>query len=118
MNDLLVTNLAASDQRLLFYLDQDDEMMFDTVERLRSYTTALLDASITPAVLVAKWSGWFDLVPAFVVAYGTEELQRAKEGADFLREHDVVELTEGDRTFLRALALRFDMYPDIRRTGR
>ena len=85
MNDVLVTHLGTIDERLLFYLDEDDEMMFDTVERLRSYTTALLDASITPAVLVTKWSDWFDLVPAFVLAYGTEELQRTQEAAVFLR---------------------------------
>ena len=114
MNSLLVTNLAAADERLLFYLDEDDEMMFDTVERLHSYALALLDATITPAYLATKWSGWFDLVPAFVVAYGTEELQRAQRGADFLRQRDVAALTEGDRAFLQALALRLDVYPEIR----
>ena len=88
MNDNLVDYLAAIDQRLLFYLDEDDEMMFDTVERLRSYTTALLEGSITPAALFNKWTDWFALVPAFVFAYGSEDLAKMQDAAVFLQEHD------------------------------
>jgi hypothetical protein len=114
VNDVLVTYLDRIDKRLLFYLDEDDEMMFDTVERLRSYTSALLTGSITPAALAEEWPDWFHLAPAFVLAYGTAEL---KDAAVFLRaveEHDVVGLTQADGAYLRALELRLDMYPEIR----
>src|SRR5271169_788084 len=77
----LVFHLATVDKRLLFYLDEDDEMMFDTVERLSTYTTSLLDGAITPTFLVEKWSDWFPLALAFVHAYGTEELVRLQDDA-------------------------------------
>jgi hypothetical protein len=32
----------------LGYLDEDEELKLDAVQRLRFYTTALLDGSITP----------------------------------------------------------------------
>jgi len=50
-------------------------MMFDTVERLRDYTSALLIDAVTPAALAEEWPDWYHLAPAFVLAYGTEELE-------------------------------------------
>ena len=119
MNEFLFAYLSALDERLLFYLDEDDEMMFDTVERLRLSTIALLADSITPAALKEEWPDWYHLAPAFVLAYGTEEMERLQDDAAFLRaveEHDDVGLDEADRAYLRALALRLDEYPDIRTT--
>jgi len=114
MSDFLVSHLATIDQRLLYYLDENDEMMFDTVERLRAYTTDLLDGSITPTFLVAKWSDWFPLVSAFVLAYGTDELAKLRDDAVLPRKHDEVGITEADRAYLQALALRLQEYPGIR----
>jgi hypothetical protein len=114
VNDVLVTYLGTIDKQLLFYLDEDDEMMFDTVERLRSYTSALLDGWLTPAHLVEEWPDWYALATAFVFAYGTEELGELQDAATLLREHHEVGLTESDRAYLVALGTRLDMYPEIR----
>ena len=48
VNDFLVVYLDSIDERLLEYLDEDEELKLDAVQRLRFYTTALLDGSITP----------------------------------------------------------------------
>ncbi len=48
VNDFLVVYLDSIDERLLEYLDEDDELKLDAVLRLSFYTTALLDGSITP----------------------------------------------------------------------
>jgi hypothetical protein len=74
VNDALAAYLGTIDKRLLFYLNEDDEMMFDTVERLRLYTSALLTDSMTPAALNEEWPDWYALTTAFVFAYGTEQL--------------------------------------------
>jgi len=52
--------------------------------------------------------GWtsYVLVPAFVAAYGPEQLKELKGRAEFLRaaeEDDEVNLTEGDRAYLTML---------------
>jgi hypothetical protein len=117
VNDILITHLGTTHEPLFNYLDEDDEMMFDTVERLRLYASALLSGSITPATLADDWDDWFDLAPAFVLAYGTEELARLQDAASFLRaveEHGEGGLDEADRVYLTALASRLDMYPELR----
>ena len=88
------------------YLDDDDELKLDAVKRLRFYTSALLEGSITPDHVMEDWPDWYQLVPAFVVPYGSEELQEL-EGASVLleaiEEQDDVSLTETDQAYLRAL---------------
>jgi hypothetical protein len=46
VNDFLVVYLDSIDEQLLEYLDEDEELKLDAVQRLRFYTTALLDGSI------------------------------------------------------------------------
>jgi hypothetical protein len=46
----------------------------DAVQRLRFYTSALLKGSISPDHVLEDWRDWYQLVPAFVATYGTEEL--------------------------------------------
>jgi hypothetical protein len=49
------------------------------------------------------WPDWYQLAPAFVAAYGSEELQDLEGAAEFLRaveEDEEVSLTERDRTDL------------------
>ena len=119
VNDFLVTHLDSIDERLLEYLDDDDELKLDVVQRLRFYTSALLAGSITPDHVVEDRPDWFQLVPAFVAAYGSEELQELEGGAVFLRaveEDDDVALTEGDIAYLKALESWLDVYPEIRTT--
>jgi len=119
VNEFLATHLGTIDERLLYYLDQDDELMFDTVKRLRDSTIGLLADSITPSDLNQDWPDWYHLAPAFVLTYGTEELKRLQDDAAFLgavEEHDDVGLDEADRAYLRALELRLDMCPEIRTT--
>jgi hypothetical protein len=119
VNDFLVTYLDSIDERLLEYLDDDDELKLDAVQRMRFYTSALLDGSITLDHLVEDWPDWFQLVPAFVATYGSGDLQEREEGAVFLRaveEHDDVALTEADLAYLKALEEWLGMYPEMRTT--
>jgi hypothetical protein len=118
VNDFLVSYLDAIDERLLEYLDDDDELKLDTVQRLRFYTSALLDGSLSPDHVVEDWPDWFQLAPAFVAAYGSEELQELEGAAEFLGaiEEDDVSLTEADRAYLKALEVWLDVYPEMRTT--
>ena len=47
VSDFLVTYLDSIDEHLLEYLDEDDELKLDTVQRLSFYKSALLEGSIT-----------------------------------------------------------------------
>jgi hypothetical protein len=77
VSDFLVVYLDSIDERLLEYLDKDDELRLDAVQRLRFYTTALLEGSITPNHVMEDWPDWYQLVPAFVAAYGTDVMDRS-----------------------------------------
>jgi len=117
MSEFLVAYLDSIDERLLEYLDDDDELRVDTVRRLRYYTTALLDGSITPAALAEDWPDFYDLAPAFVVAYAPEWMEDLEEEAAFLDGPEVGDdapLTEADRAYLVALERQLDMYPEMR----
>jgi hypothetical protein len=119
VNDFLVSYLDAIDERLLEYLDDDDELKLDVVKRLRFYTSALLEGSISPDQVMKDWPDWYQLVPAFVAAYGTEELQELERVAVFLRaveEDDDVSLSDADRDYLKALETWLGMYPEMRTT--
>jgi len=120
VNDFLVVYLDSVDERLLEYLDEDDELKLDAVQRLRFYTSALLDESITPVHVVEDWLDWYALVPAFVAAYGSDELQELELGAEFLgaiEEDEDVILTKADLAYLKELEAWIDMYPEMRTTG-
>jgi hypothetical protein len=62
------------------------------------------------------WDDWFDLVPAFVAAYAPEETEELDEEAAPLMceevEADTV-LTPADRTYLSAVELLLDAYPEM-----
>ena len=119
MNDFLVLYLDSIDERLLEYLDEDDELKLDAVQRLSFYTTALLDGSITPDHVMEDWPDWYQLVPAFVATYGTEELQQLEGASEFLEaieEDDDVSLTDADLAYLKALEAWLGMYPEMRTT--
>jgi hypothetical protein len=119
VNDFLVSYLDAIDERLLEYLDDDDELKLDTVQRLRFYTSAVLDGSLSPDHVVEDWADWFQLVPAFVAAYGTDELKEAEAASVFLEaveEHENVSLDDAVRAYLKALEAWLDVYPEMRAT--
>jgi hypothetical protein len=119
VSEFLVGYLAGIDERLLDYLDEDGEMRVDAVRRLRYYTTAVLDGSITLTALHEDWPDWFDLAPAFVAAYTPEGVEELEEAAEFLEGPEVGDddaLTEAERDYLMALELQLDMYPEIRAT--
>ena len=118
VSDILLSYLDSIDERLLEYLDEVDDLRPGTVHRLRFYTSALLDGSLSPAAVAEDWPDWFDLAPAFVAAYapgGVEELEEAAflEGPEV---GDAAPLTEADRDYLRALEVQLDMYPEMRPT--
>jgi hypothetical protein len=119
VNDFLVVYLDSIDERLLEYLDEDDELKLDAVQRLRFYTSALLEGSITPDHVMEDWPDWYQLVPAFVATYGSEELQELEVAARLLEaieEDEDVTLTEADCGYLTALEKWLGMYPEMRTT--
>jgi hypothetical protein len=118
MNDFLVVYLDAIDDRLLEYLDENDELPVAIVTRLRRYVTALLDGSISPAAVAEDWPDWFGLAPAFVAAYAPDlaELEEAAVFLTAIEVDDETRLTGADRAYLAALEVRLDMYPEIRAT--
>ena len=119
VNDFLVVYLDSIDEQLLEYLDEDEELKLDAVKRLSFYTTALLDGSITPEHVVEDWPDWYQLVPAFVATYGSEELQELEVAAELLEaieEDEDVTLNEADRDYLKALEEWLGMYPEMRTT--
>ena len=119
VSDFLVLYLDSIDEHLLEYLDEDDELKLDAVQRIRFYTTALLDGSITPDHVLEDWPDWYQLVPAFVATYGSEELQELEVAAELLEaieEDEDVTLNEADRDYLKALEEWLGMYPEMRNT--
>jgi hypothetical protein len=112
----LVVYLDSIDERLLDYLDEDDELRLEVVKGLRYYTSALLEGSISPAAVAEDWADWFDLVGAFVAAYAPHEVGELEEAAPLMSdevETDTV-LTEADRAYLVAVELLLDAYPEMR----
>jgi hypothetical protein len=94
-------------------------LKLDAVQRLRFYTSALLDGSITPDHVVEDWPDSYQLVPAFVATYGTEELQDLEGATVFLgaiEEDEDVILTKAGRAYLKALELWLGMFPEMRTT--
>jgi hypothetical protein len=117
VNEFLVVYLDSIDDRLLDYLDDDEELKLDTVKRLRFYTTAMLDGSITPTALHEDWPDWFDLAPAFAAAYAPEDVEELEEAPALLEgPGDGAPLTAPDQVSLRALEPLLDMYPEMRAT--
>jgi len=119
VNEFLVVYLDSVDERLLDYLDEDEELRLDTVRRMRFYATALLDGSITTAALYEDWPDWFDLAPAFVAAYAPDEVEELEEATALLegpRIEENVPLTKAERAYLVALERALDMYPEMRTT--
>ena len=111
--------MGSIDERLPEYLDKDDELTLDAVKRLSFYTTALLDGSITPDHVMEDWPDWYQLAPAFVATYGSEELQELECAAvllEAIEEQDDVSLTDADLAYLRALEAWLGMYPEMRTT--
>jgi hypothetical protein len=117
MNDFLVTYLDTIDERLLQFLDEDDEFSLALVMRLRKVTTGLLDGEVTPTKVAGDWPDYFVLTGAFVAAYGSKELEVLGRAASFPRgvEDADVRLSEDDRKYLLALELELDSYPEMRR---
>ena len=119
VNDFLVVYLDSIDEQLLEYLDEDEELKLDAVKRLSFYTTALLDGSITPDHVMEDWPDWYQLVPAFVATYGSEELQELEVAAVLLGADRGARRRELDRSrpaYLKALEAWLDMYPEMRTT--
>ena len=61
VNDFLVTYLDSIDERLLDYLDVDDELRSEVVKRLRYYASALWKAPSPRRRWPQDWADWFDL---------------------------------------------------------
>jgi hypothetical protein len=72
VSEFLVTYLDSIDERLLDYLDEDDELRPEIVKRLRHYASVLLEGSVTPVAVGEDWGDWFDLTRAFVATYASQ----------------------------------------------
>ncbi len=119
MGDFLIKHLDSIDERLLEYVEEDDELKLDGVRQLSFYTTALLEGWITPNYVVKDWPDWYLLVHAFVAACGSDELQELEGRAEFLRAIENDEdagLIEADRAYLTALEARLEVYTKMRTT--
>jgi hypothetical protein len=117
-NEPLVTYLDSIDKRLLDYLDEDDELSVVSTRRLRSHISELLAGTMTTSTLSAAWPDWFDLVSAFVVTYGSLELEDLEVESGFGRD------TEWDgegppsgliRGYLLTLELELDVFSERKR---
>ena len=84
VNDFLVIYLDSIDERLLEYVDEDDELKLDVIQRLMFYTTAMLSGWITPGHVVEDWPDWYQLVPAFVAKLAPRNYRRWKVGPSSL----------------------------------
>ena len=115
MRAFLVTYLDSIDERLLDYLDADDELRLEVVKRLRYYASALLEGSVTPAAVAEDWADWFDLTQAFVAAYAPEGVEELEEAAPLMSDEVKADsgLTEADRVYLSAVELLLDAYPEM-----
>ena len=111
LNEYLPDILGSLGKRFLGYLDNSGEMLVDTVRRLRLYTVALLDGSITPPAVVEDWADFYHLLPAFVAAYAPSwvgDLERAAELLDVPGGHAL--LAAGDVAYLLAVESVLDRY--------
>ncbi len=114
MSVFLVAYLDSIHERLLVYLDEEDELRAEVVKRLRYYTSALLEGSITPRAVAEDWADWFDLTSAFVAAHATEQTAALEEAAPLMSDEEDTVLTEADRTYLAAVEQFLDAYPEMR----
>ena len=117
---LLAVILGSIDEHFLDYLDEDGEMLPDTVRRLRLYTTALLSGSISPAAVAEDWDDFYDLLPVFVVAYAPEWVGHLETMATFLAGVGIgnhAPLSEEDVAYLLAVEPVLDQYPEMGITG-
>ncbi len=117
VSEFLVVYLDSIDERLLDYLDEDEELRPEAVKRLRYYASAMLEGSITPAAVAEDWEDYFDLAQAFALTYGSQELEEMQDAAMFLQGSEVGDdapLTDEDRAYLVALEGLLDMYPEMR----
>jgi hypothetical protein len=112
----LVIYLDSIDERLLDYLDEEDELGPEVVKRLRYYASALSEDFITPAAVSEDWADWFDLVGAFVAAYAPEGIEELEAAVPLMNDEVEVDtvLTEADREYLAAVELLLDAYPEMR----
>jgi hypothetical protein len=108
-----MTYLDSIDVRLLDHVDEDADLSLATTERLLSYTSDLLAGAMTAAELAAVWPEWFDLVSAFIVIYGSLDLEDLEVESGFGRD------TKSDdggppsglvRGYLLILELELDLY--------
>jgi hypothetical protein len=116
MNEYLPVLLGSIDERFLDYLDEDGEMLVDTVRRLRLYTNALLSGSISPAAVAEDWDDFYDLIPSFVTAYAPEWVGHLETMATFLGGVGITDhapLSEDDVAYLMALEPVLDRYCEL-----
>jgi hypothetical protein len=119
-NDPLVTYLESIDKRLLDYLDDDDELSIATVQRLRPHISELLGGTMTTSALTAAWPEWFDLVSAFVITYGSLELEDLEVESGFGRESEWDSEAPPSglmRGYLLTLELELDVFPETKRAS-
>ena len=113
----MVGYLDSTDEPLLAYLDEEDELPPEVVNRLRYDASAILEGSVTPAAVAEDWADWFDPSRAFLATYAPEGIEEMEAGVPLMSEEvgeDAV-LTEADRVYPPAVELLLDARPEMRR---
>ncbi|MHB1853716.1 MAG: hypothetical protein ACYCS2_01510 [Acidimicrobiales bacterium] len=120
MNPVLVEYLDSIDERLLTYLDVDQELALWAAEALKDHLRTLLESRQSPATSPEEWRDREDrwiLLDAFIAAYGSRELQDLAEMSPLLTEVDEVDeatITPLDRNLLGEVEVALQLYVDSR----
>ena len=114
VSDALSSYLSDIDGRLLEYLDASGELPLDVVTRLHRFTNSLVEGSATLELVADEWADFFDLASAFVVAYGTPELQDLYDRANLeaaVAAGRLLPIEDTDRVLLVLLTEELESYP-------
>jgi hypothetical protein len=114
VNDALSSYLSNIDARLLQYLDDTGEIPVDIVVRLHRFAGSIVEGSGTPELVAQEWPDFYDLASAFVVTYGSTELQDLYDRANLeaaVAEGRVIPVGDTDRVLLVQLTDELEAYP-------
>ena len=113
MGDHLTTYLDAIAARLDADDDADPDRSDDQLRRLRGVVRTLLGGGSNPERVHEEWPGFFHLVGAFVLAYGSPRLCHLQQRSSLFEGWGDDPLTDYDRAFLETLLHEVD---DVLRT--
>ena len=108
MSDHLTTYLEAIAARLDADEETDPDRSDDQFRRLRGVVRTLLGGGSNPEGVHEEWPGFFRLVGAFVLAYGSPRLCHLQQRSSLFEGWGDEPLTDYDRAFLETLLHEVD----------